>query len=213
MTVANGASRTPRSTLPMRAQQHLLVAVVQLQIAVVGVVQRLGELVRQVDVGGGQLQAGGSVGDGHDALQRMLRLGALRAVVQHREHLVAVRTREVAFDLHDAGRHVVVDAPARRARQLRRVRAQPLLPLPAALLEHGAALRAPGRLGGFDGGLVRIMEILADAGVTLDRRAVGVSMGGLGEVRHGRYLVQWPHHRESRCGRLEPRQALREDRP
>src|SRR5690606_40083598 len=75
---------------PARAEQLLLLVVVQVERALPGVVQAVGDATRNVRGGGRDDRALGLVLDGDDPFHRVLGLLARLAVLHQVEHLFAV---------------------------------------------------------------------------------------------------------------------------
>jgi hypothetical protein len=70
------------------------VTVAQLEIALIGVLECLGNALRHMDIGGHYDDSVGSPLDSHDPVQRMLHLLVRGNVTNEREQLVAMRTVE-----------------------------------------------------------------------------------------------------------------------
>src|SRR5258706_1116775 len=146
------------SALPGHANQILVLAVADLEVALEGVVHRLADAARHVGVGGGDLQAEGDVLDLHDALQGMLGLLALFLPLDELEDLVAVRLEELTLE-HDVAPGEFVLGPLARRAHLQVGIGRRAAPRPASIEEARAARRTARRLGRLRSRPVRIVAM------------------------------------------------------
>jgi hypothetical protein len=116
----------------------------KLELAFVRVVQCLRDIARKMGVGGRRHDAIGAVDDRHDPLQRVFRLFLRLVVSDQMQYLVAMRLQERAFQRHEPGGKLVVDAMACWTPLLVRRRGRGT-PDPAAVLKHCAAIGAARR--------------------------------------------------------------------
>src|ERR1039458_1148796 len=133
-----------QSPAPGRAQQVLFLVVMELELALVRVVQRLRDIARKMRVGGRDHDAIGAVDDSHDPLQRVFRLFLRLVVPDQMQYLVAMRLQERTFQRHEPGGKLIVDAMACGTLLLVRPRGRGT-PDPAAALKHCAAIGAARR--------------------------------------------------------------------
>jgi alanine dehydrogenase len=136
----------PDSAPPVDAQEILFLVVVVLELALVGGMQRVADVPREMDVGRGDPRTVRIRLDRDDALERMLRPLLRLPVPDELQDLVPVRGEELALERHVPRGKLVLDAMAGRARR-RSGAGRRLAPSPAPAVVHGAALRAAARLG------------------------------------------------------------------
>src|SRR3970040_1532736 len=129
------------SAAPGDAQQLVGLVVAVVELALVGVLQRVADAPRQMRAGRGHQDAAAVGFDGHDALQRVAALLRRLAAAHAPEDLLAVLVDELPLHRDVPGRKAVADALARRAAP--RVRSRPRrAPAPAPAGPERAAVLA-----------------------------------------------------------------------
>ena len=148
---------TLRLMRPMHAQQILFGVVVEIQLALVGMMQRFTYPPGQMHIGGGHQCRAFFFFLSHDALERMFLLFVLFMVAHQVHDFLAMGAEEFTLHGQEAGGVMVVDAMAGRALQTMCIRRR-LQPLPAPFMKYCAALRTDGRLQRFALGFIGIMH-------------------------------------------------------
>jgi len=131
----------------VHVQAEFLRVVVELEGALVGVMDRFPYGAREVDVGGTERQLFIAVVESHHPLQGVLGALPFRFVAHQMYDVVVVCLQEVAVEDDVARRAMVVDPVACRAADPVRVGWRGQAPLPPSVAEYRMAVRADGRLG------------------------------------------------------------------
>src|SRR5687768_12871130 len=148
-------------TCPVYAQQILIGVIVKFQIALICIIYSFANASCQMDIGRCHQCSPVFFFDSHDAIKRMLGPFSFFHVVHNVHDLLAMSSKEFPVQGNEAGRKIVVDTLAGRARFLMGSR-RGFTPLPAPFLEQSAALRTYSRLWQLMSCPVRVMYTLLE---------------------------------------------------
>lgn len=98
----------------MHAQQVLSLVVVEFEFALMGMVQRLPQVAREMNVGGGHQHAIRRILDSDDAGERVLAFFLLLVVAQQFDEFIAMGGKVRASDLDEAGGEMILDTQSGR---------------------------------------------------------------------------------------------------
>lgn len=156
---------------PADAQNVFTIRVVVVQLALIGVVDRIADRAGQAGLAGGHLHLFSGLADLHDPFERVLPGLVILRTADQIEDLLAMHQMEVAGQRQDTGGHPVRSALARRADHVLCVRRRKT-PLPAAAVEDGVAGRAGARLARFAASLVGVVSALLDQAISTGQRVL-----------------------------------------
>ena len=145
---------------PIDAGEVSFLVILDLEIAFVCLVQRLGYVVRQMNIGCLDDQEIRMLLDAHDAMKWMRLLFPGLAIARDLQQLISMLRDVAAAQRDDACRIIIAGAMAGLARGLVSILRWWRDPLPAAFVKDRAAIRADSRLRELVRGLVGIMDML-----------------------------------------------------
>ena len=160
------------SALPMYAQQVFFGVVMRIKVALVRVADSLANAVRKMNISGSHQQGAIFVHNGHDALQRVLRIFPLLYVAHEAEDFGAMVREEFAFELDVARGKVIMHTVASRA-HLAMCWFGFRQPLPPALVKDCAAAGTKGRLMKLAARFIAVMDVLMKQLTAVDRLGAG----------------------------------------
>lgn len=143
------------------------------QFALIGVVQGIADIARQVDIRRRQQNAFQRILDGHDARQRIVRFHLFLMVTYQPHQLVAMAREKIAADFDETGRKAITNAVTRRTHDLYGPR-RLITPLPATGMVDGAALRTHHRLVQLSLEFIAVVNAFLSQLIAADRNKTGI---------------------------------------